>query len=1599
LVAAHALIKERYEVLEVLGAGGEGRVVKALDRQHERFVALKIRPVLTNRAREELLNEARILLAVPPHPALPLVREDFFEGQDYIVAMDWVDGTDLATLLRERGRPGLAASSVLTYLSQAGEALTHLHSQVPSVIHGDVKPGNLILSRGGRVKLVDFGMSSAPGALRRRTGTPGFRAPELAAGGAPSRASDVYALAATAFALLSGSTPEGVLPAWHGIDPVQAKQLEGAIRVGMATDPARRPATPGELVERLRAGWVEALPTGVLTFCLSDIEGSTAMWDSEPAAMAQALVRHDELIADCMAAHGGRLLQSMGEGDSTVSVFESAPPALAATLDAARALAAESWPQGLRIAARFGIHTGEVERRGTDYVGGPTLSLAARVRSQADGGQIFLSRVTTELVTGHLPDGCELIDLGPHRLRGLGTPERIHAAKAAGISAPLPVTDCPYRGLLAFEPEDRGYFFGREGVVEELIARLASGRLLAVVGASGSGKSSLLRAGLIAAVRAGEVSGVSRAYLLTPGGSLELDAADDGDGLVVVDQFEELFTLCSDPADRQSFIDAVLALDCPVAIGVRADMYGRLGEHPALARAVAANQVLLGPMTDDELERAVREPAQLAGLRLEPGLVELIIRDVAAQPGALPLLSVALRATWERRDGRTLTVEGYRESGGVSSAIARSADAVVDALPDDQRQLARSVFLRMTELGEGIPDTRRRVTVDELVTDRGSAETVRALVARLADARLVTVDESSAEVAHEALIREWPRLRRWLDEDREGLRMHRQLGQAARLWEAGGREPSDLYRGARLAGAVELSQAGRAELNATEHAFIDASVAEDERERRVQQRSNRRLRTSLSVAVLLLVAAIVAGVLALVQRNHARHAESSAQAQALTSDAERLGALAQTEPNLDRALLLAVAGVKLQNRVETRSDLLAALQRSPALIRVLRPSGNEPTALQISPDGRLLALADITGAVRFIDTATWQPDGPAVRLTENAAMRAMSFSPDALTLMVVTESSARSELDAIDVSSRRVRRLRAWPGDVPGPPQGSSSVAYSPDGRHVAVSLITEAPTDPVPTTERLLMLDSSTGRVVWERHYPMLPMQLEPHLAFTSRDVLLTSAQQGETILWNAGTGRILRRFPIGGLPALFANHHKVALGRNSPGPPVNPSSSVVVLDLQTGVARTLTWDLPGEWIVSIAVTPDGSKIVAQSLDGVDVFDVASGTILETYTGQPGRRALTTIDSRGATVISAGQGGSVALFDLSGTQRLGRFFAWNQGSESCSAAPCAVVNRQDLMATDQANGTIALVDLHTLRLIKTLPARNGAIANALSFLPNGRTLLTGGSNRRVTFWDLGTDRVTRTLRFAEPVWWTAVSPDAKLLAVLTQAAVSTTSHVQVLDIATGRVLQNHLVPHATPLNASIPGNADLEFSRDGRELAALGCCSTGSTVVAWDTRTGAQLFERTAGAAGVEANAIDVAPDSRLLGVGTADGKVLLLDPRSGRQDGGPIHVAAGHVSSLAFSPGGTTFAVGSWDGTASLWDLRSRNRLGTPFPPYPGAVPAVVFEPNGRLLIIPLANAFEWPTDVHTLERFACRVAGRELSTQEWHQLLPDQPYQRVC
>ncbi|HEX3977642.1 MAG TPA: WD40 repeat domain-containing protein, partial [Solirubrobacteraceae bacterium] len=1004
---------------------------------------------------------------------------------------------------------------------------------------------------------------------------------------------------------------------------------------------------------------------------------------------------------------------------------------------------------------------------------------------------------------------------------------------------------------------------------------------------------------------------------------------------------------------------------------------------PQLARAVAANQILLGAMTDEELERAVVEPARLAGLRLEPGLVELAVREVAGEPGALPLLSHALRATWERRDGRTLTVEGYRESGGVGGALAQTADDLLAAMPAERRQLLRNVFVRLTDLGDDSAATRRRVRTEELVPEGVPAGDVDAMLEGLADARLLTLGEGTAEVAHEVLIREWPTLRSWLEEDREGIRLHRQLGDAAQMWEAGDREPSDLYRGPRLVAAGDWVSSHRPELNATERSFIDASVEEADRERRTQARANRRLRALLAGAVALLLVAIAAGAVALVQRHNAR-------AQALTSDAERVGAQALTEQQVDRSLLLGVASVKLQNRPETRSDLFADLQQNAALIRLIRPSNIEITALRVSPDGRLLAIGDSSGTVRFIDLHTWKPRGPAVGLPDPVGQRDLSFSPDGRTLMVLATGAARSELYAIDVARRRARRIGAWTGPAPSPPTGFDALAYSPDGRHVAVTHdIDPVESGNIPTRAWILMLDATTGRVEWQRRYPLAHGQADPQLAFTISGALLSSAWQGDTLLWDPRTGRIMRRFPLGGLPAIAPDRHTVALGQNSPSAG-DQSSAVTLLDLRTGRHRTLLAILPDHWIRSLAFTPDGTELAGAATDGMHVWSLSTGKIIESYGTDAGPRTLSTLDPSGQTLIAGQQDGSIAAFDLAGGRRLGRAFTWNLPSKACGYAPCMAINAQsELMASGQGDGSVAIVNLRTLRLVRTLPPRDGSTSAAIVFSPNGRTLVTGGINRHVTFWDVATGRVTRTLRFSEPVWWAAISPDDTLLAVQTWRNDAAQNHIAVVQLATGRVLQSHTVPH---------GPDGVAFTPDGRELVALGCCWTGSgsRLVAWNAQTGQRMFSL---GDSVGAEAFAASPDSRHLAVGTAGGTLVVLDARTGKRIGPRIQAAGGEIANDAFSSDGHSVAVSSDDHTVSVWDLRTHSRVGDTFGPYTGTVPEVLFAPNGNLVVNLLSNAVQWPMDVGAWERFACQVAGRNLTRAEWRDLLPDRPYQSVC
>jgi WD40 repeat protein len=897
------------------------------------------------------------------------------------------------------------------------------------------------------------------------------------------------------------------------------------------------------------------------------------------------------------------------------------------------------------------------------------------------------------------------------------------------------------------------------------------------------------------------------------------------------------------------------------------------------------------------------------------------------------------------------------------------------------------VFVRMTELGEGSEDSRRRVTVDELVPEGTLPDSVRALLGRLADARLVTLDDGAAQVAHEALIRAWPRLRRWLDEDRAAIRAHRQLSDAARVWDAGGREISDLYRGTRLAGALELAQSGRAELNATERAFLDAGVAEGERERRAEQRVNRRLRALLAGGAVLLVAAVAGAVLSLVSRDNARTAESAAQAQALTSDAERVGALAQTAPTIEQSMRYAAAAVELEDRVETRGYLLSALQRNPAAVRVLRLTDINIAALAVSPDGRLLASGDEAGVVRFTDLRTWKPVGAPVRLQRAVALQAMVFSPDGRTLAVGTRGGRRSEVHVIDATTHSSRRIGSWGGLGADNNIWSTSLAYAPDGRRLAVGLPTFPNAVDFPSAQQLLLLDARNGRLLWRRRHTLRSHQEAAQLKFRSDGALISSVQQGETLVWDAADGRIVRRYPIGGRFDLSPDGRRLALALNSPNPG-DPSSSVALLDLRTGRHRKLAFYLPEEWIANLAFTRDGRRIVAAAGLTTPVWDVASGKLLETYATVHARGAGMVLDRRGL-VLDANYDGSLRVWDPDGARRLGRRFRWAPPKFGCGWNPCAVIDpRGAVMAASRGNGTVALVDLRTKRPIAVLPARNGDFAEPMAFTSDGHRLVTGGVAGTVTIWDVASRAVVRRLRFPGPVAAVAISPDGRLLAIQQEAGKRRDLRVEVRDLRSGRTVRTHRLR----FGVGPVGVSQLEFTADGRVLVAVDCCHGGSRAVGWDARSGAPLFD-------VPASAFALSRDSEIMVAGTNDGHVIFYGAHTGRPRGPATKVAGATIAQLAISPDGRLLAASAQDATATVWDIRSRTRIGDPFPHAKGLIPQVAFEPGGRLLITEFGDALEWPLDRPTLQRFACQVAGRDLTREEWADILPNRPYRPVC
>ena len=765
----------------------------------------------------------------------------------------------------------------------------------------------------------------------------------------------------------------------------------------------------------------------------------------------------------------------------------------------------------------------------------------------------------------------------------------------------------PYRALAAYEPQDADLFVGRERLVAELAARVLDRRLVAVIGASGSGKSSLVRAGLVPLVRSGLLPGTGpwRTTVTVPGADPEsdLDAVDvldeGGPHLLVVDQFEEVFAAGTAEVWAGRIRDLVLdaALDVHAVIVLRADQYGELAAIPSLAALVEDAQVMVGPPTDDELRRIVEVPARRTGCHVEPALIDEIAGDVAGHDATLPLVSAALAEVWEHRVGDTLTADGYARLGGLSAAVERMGARAIQQAGGEQG--IREVMLRLVDVTEDGQWVRRRLPVDDVPAELADA------VGALVDARLVQRDDEHIAVVHEVVFRAWPRLDAWLEEARSDLVVERELRSAARAWDADGRTDDGVYRGARLAVAVEWCQR-HAEATTPQIAeFVAAGSTVADHDRLVaeahlarERRAGRRLRRALIAASLLLVISLVAAGLALAARRRADHEADRASAARVEAERERDDAqvarlVAESERagtrRLDLALLLAVEARRHRDSIDTRSALFTALGHAvpsatlsgssaeslpSSLIGFIATRLDRAVDVDLSADGRIVAVGGVGrgtgGALAIHDVRTraqllhveldyvptvdlaqdgelvlaWSDDRADIYdVSGNAPVSIAQSEPGGPSISVASLSPDNTMVAVLwdDGSTTFHATTTGARLDVPSPPTHVGFGGLSPDGTLVLGVSDGEG--------YRLVVWDVSSGRTI--KTTPLEPAQGYGNLYTTSPDRALlvgTSADGGPVVVWDTTTGALLgdpADRPPSSSRAPFVSDRIIAVGR----------------------------------------------------------------------------------------------------------------------------------------------------------------------------------------------------------------------------------------------------------------------------------------------------------------------------------------------------------------------------------------------------------------------------------------------------------------------
>jgi WD40 repeat protein len=1148
--------------------------------------------------------------------------------------------------------------------------------------------------------------------------------------------------------------------------------------------------------------------------------------------------------------------------------------------------------------------------------------------------------------------------------------------------------------LRPFLESDAGDFFGREALTQQLLGRMTEevemSCFLAVVGPSGSGKSSVVRAGVVPALRGRgspgpdgrpviyvvpgahpleEVEAALLRVAVNPPATLleqlrqdergllraakrtlpgqDGDGARDTNGLVlVVDQFEELFTLVHDEAERTFFLRSLYtAVSDPrspltVIATLRADFFDRPLLYADSGEMVRRRTEVILPLTPDELERAIVQPAARVGVALELDLLATILRDVSEQPGTLPLLQYALMELFERREGGLMTLAAYRATGGVARAISQRAESIYVSLNPIEQEEARQLFLRLVNLGEGVEDTRRRVLRSEIATAARDEEALERVLELFGNHRLLSFDGDAAtgrptvEMAHEALLQVWPRLREWLDASRESLRVQRRLITAVGEWIGAGRDPSFLAgSGVRLAQFEALaSEAGTPQgvaLNEDERSYLAASIDERDRHEREQEerqqrelelaRSSARAQRSAAVRLRYLAGALVllAGVavgLLLITLDRQRQAEANLTHTAALRLAAEANTLLQTHGDPELASLLTIRSLNLAYNPQGDIDLAQAEMLQLPTQRYTLPSSLMDLA--VSPDGKWAASANFRRIATILDIQTGQT---LRQLTgHEGPLSSVAFSPDGKYLLTGSFDKTARLWDAH--TGAQIRVFRGHTDLVNG-------VAFSPDGL-------------------RILTGSSDGTAVIWDATTGDQLITLKGHDGAVNRiafspdgKTVLTSGQNKTARLWDAQSGKQLQ---------VYAGHND-----NIFSVIFSPDGKQVLTGSDDGTARlwdaasgkeSQRFDAKGGGVLGIAFSPDGSRVLVGTADKVArLWDAQSGALISSYYGHAdlvngaaftpdGEWLLTgSVDatirrwkadpSPELPVIHEPSGGLLsAIYSPDGSKIAtgsdsGDVRIWDAGTGKQST-PLAQLrgavgglvfssDGKSIYATGAGDDGFAvqLMNVQDGQVVRLFRGHTAQITS-LAVSPDGKFLLTGSLDDSAGLWDTATGTRVRRLEQPDQVTGVAFSPDGKYLLTGSPDMI-----VRLWDAASGSLIRSYTGAQGA-INSVV-------FSADGKHFLT---GENGSTGILWGVDSGKPELTLAGQEGGI--TSVAFSPDGKYLLTGGADMTVRMWDARTGQE----VRRFAGHsdvVSSVAFSPDGSKVLTAGVDGVARVWNV----------------------------------------------------------------------------